>query len=212
MADNVAITAGSGTNVAADEATYSGDTAKIQLVRPVFVSGAEGSKAVTEPAFTTAGEQKVLAYRDLLQISVQSSGLSTGASYAAGDQLGSLFTLTNAARVSGGGGYVTGITLIDAADVIGAVDVVFFSASVTLAADNAAFAISDADALYVQGIVTLAGSFDIGNNRIAQAHSLAMPYICSGGTSLYAGLLTRSGHSQFAAATNLQLVVSVERV
>ncbi len=48
MADNVAITAGSGVNVAADEATYSGDTAKVQLVRLVHVTGSEGSKTVEE--------------------------------------------------------------------------------------------------------------------------------------------------------------------
>lgn len=48
MADNVAITAGTGTNIACDEATYSGDTTKIQLTRLVHVSGAEGAKTVSE--------------------------------------------------------------------------------------------------------------------------------------------------------------------
>jgi hypothetical protein len=49
MADNVVLNAGSGgATAAADEATYSGDTAKIQLVRVVHVSGAEGSKTVSE--------------------------------------------------------------------------------------------------------------------------------------------------------------------
>lgn len=52
MADNVTIPAtGTGDatpKVAADELTYSGDTAKVQLVRQVFVSGTEGSKALTE--------------------------------------------------------------------------------------------------------------------------------------------------------------------
>jgi hypothetical protein len=52
MADNTPITAGSGTNIAADEATYSGDTAKIQVIRQVHVSGTEGSKTVTEIANT----------------------------------------------------------------------------------------------------------------------------------------------------------------
>jgi hypothetical protein len=49
MADNVALPPASGT-AAADEITYSGDTALVQLVRPVFVSGAEGSKTLTEIA------------------------------------------------------------------------------------------------------------------------------------------------------------------
>jgi len=45
MADNRDLASLSG-NCAADEATYSGDTAVIQLVKPVFVTGSEGSKTV----------------------------------------------------------------------------------------------------------------------------------------------------------------------
>lgn len=49
MADNVSVSSGSATYIAAaDEASYSGDTAKIQLTRLVHVSGAEGSKTITE--------------------------------------------------------------------------------------------------------------------------------------------------------------------
>lgn len=52
MSDNVTIPAtGTGSTtpiVACDELTYSGDTAKLQLVRQVHVSGSEGSKTLTE--------------------------------------------------------------------------------------------------------------------------------------------------------------------
>jgi hypothetical protein len=48
MADNVGYTPGSGALVASDEATYSGDTTKIQLMKPVLVTGTEGSKTVVE--------------------------------------------------------------------------------------------------------------------------------------------------------------------
>ena len=98
-----------------------------------------------------------------------------------------------------------------AADRIGAVDVVFTDSAVTLAADNSAYAISDADALKVVGIVQLAGAYDIGNNRVAQAQNVAVPYLTSGGTALYAGLITRSANGTFVAATDLQLIVYVER-
>jgi hypothetical protein len=47
MADNVTLNPGTGGSlVAADEVSYSGDTANVQLVRVVSVSGAEGSKTV----------------------------------------------------------------------------------------------------------------------------------------------------------------------
>lgn len=49
MADNVAIVGAVPTyTAAADEAAYSGDTAKIQLTRHVHVTGSEGSKTVNE--------------------------------------------------------------------------------------------------------------------------------------------------------------------
>lgn len=55
MADNVALPPSS-VNAAADEVTYSGDTAQVQLVRPVAVTGAEGSKTVVElPGDATNG-------------------------------------------------------------------------------------------------------------------------------------------------------------
>jgi hypothetical protein len=48
MPDNVGYTPGSGAAVACDEVPYSGDTTKVQLVRLVHVSGAEGSKTLSE--------------------------------------------------------------------------------------------------------------------------------------------------------------------
>lgn len=48
MADNSQVTAGSGTYIASHEAPFSGDTAKIQVIHPAFVSGSEGSKTVNE--------------------------------------------------------------------------------------------------------------------------------------------------------------------
>lgn len=149
---------------------------------------------------------------DVLRISVQSSGLTTAATaYTAGDQVGAQFTFANASRASDGYGYIVGCTLISAADIIGAYDVVVTRASITLASDNAAYSISDSDALQVVGIIQLTGAFDIGANRVAQAQNLRIPYDCSGGTSLYAGLITRSGHTFFGAATDLQLILHVER-
>jgi hypothetical protein len=47
MADNVPLTTNAALRAATDEVTYSGDTANVQLVRVVDVTGAEGSKTVT---------------------------------------------------------------------------------------------------------------------------------------------------------------------
>jgi hypothetical protein len=154
----------------------------------------------------------VILRRDQLRISVQSAGLTIATTaYSLGDQVGTQFTLANAARVSGGTGRIKSIILVDAADVIGAYEVVFFQQSITLASDNAAWAISDADMLHLIMNVPLNGAYDMTNNRIGVAYNLDIPYVCSGGTSLYASLLTRSNHGFFSATTNLQLIVFVER-
>lgn len=61
MADNVQFQSGTLASpaasvvVATDEATYSGDTAKVQIVRLVHVSGAEGAKTISEIADATNG-------------------------------------------------------------------------------------------------------------------------------------------------------------
>lgn len=267
MADNVAITAGSGTTIGTDEvAVNGGPTAHVQYVK--LVDGTSNGTAglpgdgtngldvdvtrvipgttatalgkAEDAAHTDAdtgvmmlgvrnytgagtdgdysalsvasdGLLRVDAHRDLVRIAVNSGGLTIATTaYTAGDQVGTQFTLANAARATGGTGTIVGVVLTSAADIIGAYDVVFTRSSITLAADNAAYAISDADALNVLGIAQLPVAFDIGNNRIAQAFNLAIPYDCAA-TSLFASLITRVGHTFFAAVTDLQLTVFVER-
>lgn len=202
MADNVPITAGSGTSIASD------DISSVQYQRIKLIHGADGTNdgdvAHTNPL-------PVESTRSLQRIAVQSGGLTTSVTaYTAGDQVGTQFTFADAARASGGTGTIVGATLVDANDIIGAYDLVIFDSSVTLASDNAAFAVSDADALKVVGLIPLA-AYDIGNNRVAQQYNLAVPYLCNGGTSLYGGLITRAGHTFFAATTDLTVVLYVER-
>lgn len=207
MADGVAITAGSGTTIATDDVTVNGVAGHVQYMKQVDgrANGTDGIPGDAQGLWT-------VLRRDLLCVSVQSAGLTTASTaYVAGDQVGTIFTVANAARALGGSGTITGVKLIDANDIIGAYDVVFFDASVSLAADNAAFAISDADALHLVGIVPLAGAFDLGANRLGQAFNVAVPYTCSGSSSLFAALICRVGHTFFAATTNLQLIVCCER-
>jgi hypothetical protein len=208
MADNVAITAGSGTTIATDEvAVNGGSTGHVQFVKLV-----DGSSNGTDGLPGTTQGLAIVNRRDLQRIAVTSGGLTIATTaYTAGDQVGTQFTFTNAARASGGTGTIVGATLISAADIIGPYDLVVTRASVTLATDNAAYAISDADSLNVVGVVQMAAAFDIGNNRIAQAFNLAIPYDCSGGTSLFGGLIARAGHTFFAATTDLLCTLWVER-
>lgn len=220
MADNFPVTPGSGRNVATDQVTYSGDTCDIQLMRLVGCTGSEGSKTVVAlPVDGTNGHAVYFVSApdvnlrfDRKNISVQSGGLTTATTaYTAGDQVGTLFTIANAARASGGSGRIESVLLVSAADNIAAYDLIIFDSSVTLASDNAAFSISDADALKIVDIIPLSGAYDIGNNRIASSGPVGYPYVCSGGTSLYGALITRAAHTWFGATTDLQLMVRVQR-
>lgn len=48
MSDNFPLTPGAGRNAATDQVTHSGDSADVQLIRPVLVTGSEGSKTVVD--------------------------------------------------------------------------------------------------------------------------------------------------------------------
>jgi hypothetical protein len=216
MADNLTTqsatpaTIPASTVISTDEVGVNGGTtAHVQFVKIV-----DGRSNGTDGLPGDAQGAWVVPRRDLVRIADSSAAseltIATTA-YTAGDQVGVMFQFANAARASGGTGTLVGVQLTDAGDVIGGYDVVVCRSNITLAANNAAFAISDTDALNVIGVVQLVGAIDLGNNRIAQQFNQPMPYVCSGGTTLYAALITRSGHAVFTAHTDLQLTAWVER-
>lgn len=244
MADNVAITAGSGTTIATD------DVAGVHFQKVKIVAGTDGTEAAltrAEDAAHTDGDHglmllgvrnyagagtdgdysalsiasdgllRVDSHRDMIRIadSSASSELTIASTaYSAGDQVGVMFQFANAARATGGTGMIVGVTLINnnaTSDVIGAYDVVFFRSNVTLAANNDPFSISATAGADLIAVVQLAGAFDLGNTRVAQAFNLAVPYDTGSGTTLFAALITRAGHTFFNAHTDLTLVVHVER-
>lgn len=205
MADDVVLNLGSGGDtVAADEIS----SKKYQRIK--LIQGIDG---VNDGDVSATAPLNVQTKKDQLRTKVNTSSLTLASTaYTAGDQVGTLLTVANAARASGGGGRITQVMLLDVNDVIGAYDVVFFDQSVTLSGgDNGVFSISDSDADNLIALVQLAGGFDITNNRIAMAQNLSIPYVCVGGTSLYAGLINRFGHTFFTANTDLHLHVWVER-
>jgi hypothetical protein len=172
----------------------------------------DGTPNGTTPVTADALGLWMVAHRDAFIIKVTSSGLTTATTaYTSGDQAGAQMTFDNAARLSGGTGTVVGAILVSAADITGPFDLILAEASITLAADNAAYAISDADALKIYPVIQMATALDIGNNRVAQAYNLAIDYACVGGTSLFGGLITRTGHTFFGAATDVQVMLAVER-
>jgi hypothetical protein len=197
---------------AEDTAHADGDTGILMLGVRNHTTGSSTDGDYSALSVSSTGELQTLARRDLQRIAVGVTGVTTATTaYVAGDQVGTQITLANAARVSGGSGVIVGATLIDQSDIIGAYDLAIFDSSVTLAADNAAFSVSDADSLKIVALIQLAGAFDLTNNRMAQSYNLAIPYVCNGGTSLFAALINRAGHTFFTAGALPQVNVYVER-
>lgn len=158
------------------------------------------------------GNLRAVIARDLARYKTDSAGLTIAATaYTAGDQVGSMFSFTSAARSSGGGGILRAAELVDSNDIIGSYDLLLFRSNVTLAADNAAFAISDTEARDLIQPVVLGSMLDLGANRVAAAYNLDIPYDCSGGTTLYAALRCGAGHTFFAATSDLTLILWLER-
>jgi len=147
------------------------------------------------------------------QIAVVSAGLTTATNaYVTGDQLGTEITVTGAASSNAGFGAITGIELVDYSNILGAVDLFLFSDSTTPAADNAAAAWSDADALKsVAGSpVFLPAPVAMTSNRLGGVGNLWIPFKSGAGhANLFADLVTRSGHTFFGAVGDIKLLFSV---
>lgn len=197
---------------AEDTAHTDGDTGVLILGVRNHNSGSAADGDYSAISVDSTGNMNTVARRDCVRL--QSAISFTGnppTAYVSGDTFGALVTLTSAARVSGGTGTITGVAIQSGSDVIGTFDVVFFESSVTIPADSSAFTLSDADGLKVLGIVPLAGAYDLGVNRVSQAFNLAVPYVCTGGTSLYAAIITRSAFTLVASDFTSNLSVFVER-
>lgn len=80
------------------------------------------------------------------KFSVTSAGLTTATTnYANNDTLGTIITVGSMAVGTGGFGYLRNLRVNDYADVLSAITIFVYRDTVTLAADNAAWAVSDAD-------------------------------------------------------------------
>lgn len=202
MADNVPVTAGSGTTVATD------DVSGVHYPKHKLYDATADS--INGLIVNSDGTARVDTRLSTTQIQVASSGLTIATTaYLADDQLGAIFQFSSAARVSGGSGIVRGAVLIDKSGVVGGVDVYLWNQTVTLASDNAANGVSDAQALFCQGIISLPASAVTANNKILSTSGVGVPFKCSGSANLFASLVTRSGHTFFGATNDLVLTLTI---
>lgn len=198
MADGVAITQGSGTTIWTDDTGANGHVQYVKLV--------DGTSASTE----------VIEGDTNLGLSVNVKGRTTRVQvtptidtniYASGDCLGGLMSIAGAASYSTGGGRLLGVSVVDKTQAQrAAMDLVFFSQSVTVAGNNSPFATSDADMVYAVGAISLGSwsyltafagtplnSLAVWPSPASAATSVQsgeIPYVCAA-TTLYCQAIVR---------------------
>jgi hypothetical protein len=232
VADNVPITAGSGTTIATedesgvhyqkikmvagasgttvpighaeDDAHVSGDGGiSLLAVRKDAAVALAGSDGDYTPLITDS-QDRLWVRPAPVQVRIQPSITADTSAYTSGDSLCGLVTITGAARESGGSGIIQSIILLDKTQAQrAAMDILFFDRSVTVAAANAALAMSDADMVFCLGIVPI-GPYNTAwagtpLNSVATLLNVGIPFVCSGTANLYAAICVR-GTPTYAAS------------
>lgn len=197
MADNFPITPGTGRNAATKEVTHSGDTADVQLVQLVGVTGAEGSRTVVEEPFIgfVGSKQKT--------ISTNFTRPADTNAYAAGDAVTnstsapSILTFDAVARANAGSGVIVGAVLIDSANQAtkGQFELWLYDTSFSADNDNAAFTPSDGETETLIGVIEFNipkvgdATSGAGGNCVYPVPNLSIPYTCGGSSDDIFGLL-----------------------
>lgn len=215
MADNVAITAGSGTTIAAD------DIAGVLHQRVKVQHGADGSATDVSTAspmpvqIRTSGGAEVdftatsPVYGPIQLVDVTLS-LDTSA-YTAGDLIADTQEVASAVRAADAKGVLQSVVVIDEDDQGAAIDLYFFSANVTMGTENSAPSISDANIRNLLGIVSVAsGDYkDVGGAKVAVKSGIGMIVQPASGTDDIYVAVVSNGSTPTYTASGVRLRIGV---
>jgi hypothetical protein len=196
MADNVAITPGSGATIAAD------DISSVLYQRVKISVGADGSATDVSSAapLPTVGAWTTLTAAPAV----------TAGAYSANDAVGALMTFTNAVRASGGRAKIHTINFTDLGVTANVLNLWLFSDSIAAIADNAAWDPSDAELLTCVGVIQIAAADYLvaTDNQAATKVNVGFVYNCTG-TSLY-GQFECVGTPTYASTSDIKIRMQVE--
>jgi hypothetical protein len=174
MADNVAITAGTGTSIAAD------DVSSVFYQKVKLDVGGDGA---TLPVSATANAIPVKALDDVITIDCT---VDTSA-YADGDVLFATQEVAGFSTAADITSILQSVVVADVDDQGIGIDLIFFNANTSLGTENSAPDIDDTEVLTVIGRVQVgAGSFyDLGANRVACVYGIGLPMKAGTGGSIW---------------------------
>lgn len=155
-----------------------------------YLDGVEGLLAAPTPA----GEAYIgKTGGDVLVCAPAAAPVTTASAYAAGNVLGTKFTLPNAARLAGGAGLIQSASILCKSANTAAVDLILFSADPTNSAltDKTALAINAADYAKVVGVIHLTDWTSLGSAALGQNLAVGLPFRVPAGFDLFAVMVAR---------------------
>jgi hypothetical protein len=198
MADNINITAGSGTPVWTDDLSGSvgGHAQYLKLA-----DGTDGGTARI-PGDANRG----LKVNPGVVARLSATPTIDTSAYAHADAVGGLLTFTNAARFSGGGLVIKKVFLINKDQEPAPFELVLFDRTFTNTADQATFDPTDADLANIVAIIPISEQYYFSDNAVGVSPDLDLPVLLNG-TSLFGQLVTR-GTPTFTASSDLTVIIS----
>ena len=134
--------------------------------------------------------------------------LTVAGAYVSGDFVGTSATplaFATAVRISGGSGIIHSAVLVDYAKQSIPIELWIFNATFTPPADNAAWSISDADALKCIAVITFDTWFASALNSVSFIGNIGKAFKLSGVTALYGALVTRGAPTYATGDLSLTL-------
>jgi hypothetical protein len=178
---------------AEDSASADGDKGiVVHYKRSDTPGSSSGTDLDYEPAQVSGGMQWTWAMSKFATVSTDITRPADTTAYAVADTFSdstsapTTFTFTSAARKSGGSGLITDAVIISSnpAGTPLQGEIWIFDSSVTSANDNAAFALSDADAKLLVGKIAFTLATDATNNSQITVPSLNIGFTCVGSANL----------------------------
>jgi len=198
MADNVAITAGTGTSIAAD------DVSSVYYQKVKLDVGGDGA---TLPVSATANAIPVKALDDVITIDATPStdALAEGDVAFATQEVAGFSTAADITSI------LQSVTISCVDDQAIGIDLIFFNANTSLGTENSAPDIDDTEVLTVIGRVQVgAGSFyDVGGNTVACVYGIGLPMKAGTGGSIWVAGIARGAPTY--ASGHLQIKLGVLR-
>ncbi len=135
--------------------------------------------------------------------------IGTGA-YASGDALGAKFGLPDVVREKGGAAILESVVVLDQDDEGVQIDFPLFARNFTATADNAAFAVTDADLEFCVGVVSVSNYANFSVNQVGTARGLGLALVIPTGRDLFCQAVVR-GTPTFAATDDLTFIFTFVR-